>query len=115
MGYFNRRFRRRESKSRRNYEIDMGLHQKLKGLTGIYDATLSELLNVCIERYIELDSPAPYEKWEYLYPVIGTYLIWERNIKGLENLKAAYGISIQRLVNLAIKNALIEWEQDDQK
>ena len=115
MGYFDNRFRRREAKSRRNYEIDMDLHQKLKSLTQIYDATLSELLNACIEHLTNLENLVVYEKQKNLHPIISTYLIRESNLINLEDLKAAYGISIQRLVNLAIKNALIEWEQEDNK
>lgn len=113
MGYFDYRFHLRESKSRRNYEIDMDLHQGLKSITQMYDVTLSERLNACIEHLAGLENPAIHERWKNFHPVISTFLIRESNLKSLEDLKAADRIRMQRLVNLSIKTALAKWELED--
>ena len=50
MGILDRRFNKKEFKLKRNYEIDDALYQRLQGQAHLYDATLTDLINVCIQR-----------------------------------------------------------------
>ncbi|WP_050697155.1 hypothetical protein [Anaeromassilibacillus senegalensis] len=110
MGIFEQRFQKKEKKHRRNYEIDDDLFTKLEHMAQIFDASLTDLANACIEQLIEDEKIIVFEKPEHELPVIHTLLIRESNLAGLENLKEKYGVSIYKLVNIAIKNALEEYD-----
>jgi len=45
-----------------------------------------------------------YEKSEGERTAPHTILIWESNVEGLEKLNTKYGVSIRKLVNIAIRN-----------
>lgn len=108
MSYFDRKLYKKCNKLRRNYEIDEFLYNELTKLTNIYDASLADLINVSIEYLIKSDNVVLYEKDVSENSVSHTVLVRESNVVGLEKLKEKYGISISKLVNIAIKNALAE-------
>lgn len=110
MGILEKRFQKKEKKHRRNYEIDDALFTKLEHLALVFDASLTDLTNVCIEQLIQSEDIVLFERPENELPVIHTFLIRESNLKGLENLKEKYGVSIYKLVNIAIKNVLDEYD-----
>lgn len=110
MGILEQRFQKKEKKHRRNYEIDDTLFIKLEHLAQVYDANLTDLANVCIEQLIKSENIAVFEKPDNELPVTHTLLIRESNLIGLENLKEKYGVSIYKLVNIAIKNVLDEYK-----
>lgn len=108
MSYFERKLYKKCNKLRRNYEIDEILYRELVRLTKIYDASLADLINISIEYLIKTDNVRLYEKDINENSVSHTMLVREPNVVGLEKLKEKYGISISKLVNIAIKNALAE-------
>ena len=97
-----------DRKSRRNYEIDDSLYVKLEALCEKYNITISELINVSIKYLIETEDIKLYKKDDFEITVVHTISVKESNIKGLDYLKGKYGVSIYKLVNIAIKNALKE-------
>ena len=101
-------FRKRENKFRRNYEIEDSLYSKLEELSKVYDASVTELINVCLSNLIETENVIVYQKDDNELSVTHTILVRESNLSGLENLKAKYGVSISKLVNIAIRNILSE-------
>lgn len=105
---FDRRFPKRESISRRNYEIDDVLYSRLEEMSNYYEATITELVNACIENLISADKIVLYQKRDDELLVKHTLMIRESNIVGLEALKEKYGVSIYRLVNIAIRATLDE-------
>ena len=108
MNYLQKKFSKIEKKHRRNYEIDDDLYTELENISTIYDASVSDLINASIEHLIDTEDIAVYKKSSYQISVTHTILILESNIKGLDYLKGKYGVSIYKLVNIAIKNALKE-------
>jgi len=103
---FNDVFNKRENKIRRNYEIEDSLYTKLEELTKDYDASVTDLINACLAHLIETENIALYQKADGEISVTHTLLIRESNLSGLEKLKAKYGVSIYKLVNIAIRNVL---------
>ena len=110
MGYFDQKSHKREKKYRRNYEIDDSLYVRLEQLSTIYDATVTDLVNASLEHLIESEQISLYKKAANDFSVTHTLLIRESNLAGLEDLKAKYGVSIYKLVNIAIKNVLDEYD-----
>lgn len=110
MGILDRRFDKKESKLKRNYEIDDTLYQRLQEQARLYDATLTDLINVCIQQLIETENITLFEQARHDASSTHSLSIRESNLAGLENLKDRFGVSIYKLVNIAIKNVLDELE-----
>ena len=108
MNYLQKKFSKIEKKHRRNYEIDDDLYTELENISNTYEASISDLINSSIEHLIDTEEIIVYKKSSNQISVTHTILILESNIKGLEYLKEKYGVSIYKLVNIAIKNALKE-------
>ena len=105
---FDTVFRKRENKIRRNYEIEDSLYSKLEELAKVYDASVTQLINECLAYLIETENIAIYQKDDNELSVTHTLLVRESNLSGLESLKSKYGVSIGKLVNIAIRNVLSE-------
>lgn len=106
MGYFDQKFFKREKKSRRNYPIDDDLFKRLKICSKLYEASLNDFVNAALEQIIQTENISLYEKTADSHFTTHSFLIRQSNTAGLDRLKEQYGISIYRLVNIAIKNVL---------
>ena len=104
---FEKTFKKRENKIRRNYEIEDSLYSRLEELSKIYDASVTDLFNECLSNLIQTENIQLYEKDSSEISVTHTLLIRESNLSGLEKLKEKYGVSIFKLVNIAIRNVLL--------
>ena len=111
MSYLDSRHNKREKKLRRNYEIDSSLYESLEELTLIYQATVVDLINTAIEYLIKTENVLLYEKPKNEITTIHTINIRESNIAGMDKLKDKYGISIYKLVNIAIRNLLDDYHK----
>jgi len=100
-----------DRKSRRNYEIEDSLYVKLEELSEKYNITITELINVSIKHMVETENVYLYKKDDMEITVTHTIGMKESNIRGLDYLKEKYGVSIYRLVNIAIRNALKELDE----
>ena len=78
----------------------------------MYEASISKLVNASIEKLIEKEEIQVYERKNKSY-VSRSFLIRESLIEGLYVLKDKYRISICLLVNIAIRNALIEEKKEE--
>ena len=104
MQFFDSKFRKKQRKLRRNYDIIDSLYEKMEEISKEYDATIPDIFNICIEELIRTENIILYEKEKGEVTSPHTILIWESNVAGLEELNAKYGISIRKLVNIAIRN-----------
>ena len=105
---FDTVFKKRENRIRRNYEIEDTLYSTLEDLSNVYDASVADLINECLSKLIQTENIQLYERDRNVLSVTHTLLIRESNLAGLERLKEKYGVSIFRLVNIAIRNVLNE-------
>jgi len=106
MSFLEKYYHRREKRSKRIYEIDDDLYSGLERLSEIYEASVTELVNAAIEFIIKTENVALFQKEEAGLPVKHSLMIRESNLSGLDMLKDKYGVSIYKLVNIAIKNLL---------
>ena len=109
MGTFDR-FYNKENLIRKTIEIDNNLYEKLKELSeNEISASINQLINACIENLIKTKNIKMYIKPKGEISIKHTLLIRKSFVKGLESLKDKYDISIYKLVNMSIYNALNEY------
>lgn len=112
MSYFSR-FYKKENLISRSLDIDKELYSELENLSkNVYEASISKLVNASIEMLVETENIQLYERKNKSY-VSRSFLIREGLLNGLYNLKEKYRVSICLLVNVAVRNALIEEKKDE--
>ena len=90
------------------FYIDEKLYLELERLSKeVYEASISKLMNVAIEELVEKEKIEVYENRNRTC-VTRSILIRESLLKGLSELKIKYGLSISMLVNIAVKNEIME-------
>lgn len=91
----------------KSVNIDDTLYDEIKKLTfEVYDAKISDVINVAIEEYIERNNPNFYGKLENETVTYRNLMLRKDNIKKLNDYHKNTGISFTRLVNGAIKEFL---------
>lgn len=102
------KFDRKEKIIPRTIEIECNFYEMLEKLSKeTYDASINKLVNASIENLLESENIQTYEK-ENTVRLTRSFLLRESLLKGLYKLKKKYGIPIYLLVNIAIRNALVE-------
>ncbi len=110
MGAFDR-FLKREKYLKKTIEIDNALYDKLGELSkNVYQTSINQLINACIEELIKTNNVKIYEKQKGELSVQHSLNIRESLFNELEEMRERYNLSIYKLVNIAIKNAIDELE-----
>lgn len=78
-----------------------------------YDATFSEIVNICIEDYISKNTPQFYEKPKFETVTYRSIMIRIQNLKNLQDMYKRTGISVTRLLNASIKEFLEKYNKKD--
>jgi len=91
---------------RRRIEVDNTLYNGLNELTEKYDASINKMVNIAIIELIKTENVKIYERPNNEITESHNFLIRESSYKQLEKLREKYGLSIYKLVNIAIYNAL---------
>lgn len=79
----------------------------------IYDASISKLVNACIDELIETENVKLYPRESGELYIKHSLLLRRYSLNNLEDLKQKYGVSVYKLVNIAIKNALEELDKEE--
>lgn len=107
MSYFDK-FDKKEKLIPRTIEIDCAFYELLEKLSNEkYDASINKLVNACIEMLIKNEKVENYDRRNTIR-ITRTFLLRNSLVEGLNELKNKYGIPIYLLVNISIRNALIE-------
>ena len=102
------RFYKKEKMISRTLDIDENLYLELERLSNdVYDASISKLVNAAIEELIKKEDINIYENKNKSY-VSRSFLIRESLLDGIYELKSKYRISLCLIVNIAIRNAIID-------
>lgn len=101
-------FWNKEKKVKRNYEIEDSLFELMVNATNIYDASIADIFNACVKELIASENINIYAASETDIYTAHTFYLLESNMIGLEKLNSKYGVSIRKLVNIAVRNAFIE-------
>lgn len=97
----------KEKLIRKTVEIDNDLYDKLSEiLKGKYNTSVNMLINASIEELIKTENINLYAKEDKYSTMKRSLLIKESFSNGLNKLKEKYNISISKLINMAIKNAV---------
>ena len=87
--------------------IDDSIYNKFKDLSEkVYDATISEIMNIAIEEYIKRNKPNFYGKTENETVTYRTVRLRKLSVDKLDEYSKKTGISFTRLVNGALKEFL---------
>ena len=106
------KFYKKEKMVSRTLDIDEELYTELERLSNdVYDASISKLVNAAIENLIKSENIQIYERKKTSY-VSRSFLIRGSFLEGLYNLKRKYRVPIYLLVNIAIRNVLVEEKAD---
>lgn len=115
MGAFDR-FYKKEKLVRKTIEIDNNLYEQLKQLSdNEISASVNQLINACIEELIKKENLKMYVKPKDEISIKHSLLIRESFVEELDKLKDKYDISIYKLVNMSISNALEEYSANKDK
>ena len=106
MSVFDKYALKKEKTFHKRMEIDITLYEGLSELANnVYDASVNKLVNFAIIELIENENIKIYERPKNEFTEQYNFLIRESSYYALEKLKSKYGLSIYKLVNIAIYNA----------
>ncbi len=112
MSCFNK-FGKREKFVDKTLSIDEELYNELSRLSSeVYMASINKLVNSAIEDLVEKENIIIYQRKNALC-VTRSFCIKESLIIKLTELKTKYRLSINLLVNIAIRNAILEEEREN--
>lgn len=106
MNIFEKKLSKKDKILRRRVEVDNTLYEGLLKIVEQYDTTISNLVSIAIEELLRTEKVALYEKPKNEIVGSHNFSIKETLYMGLEELREKYGISIYKLINIAIYNAL---------
>ena len=107
MSIFDKYVLKKENILKKRIAIDSLLYEKLMELSNnVYDASINKLVNIAIIDLIKTKNVKLYERPENEISEQHKFLIRESSYMELENLKSKYNISIYKLINIAIYNAI---------
>lgn len=110
MGAFDR-FWKKDNLLKKTITIDNSLYEKLAEIAkNEYQASTNQLINGCIEELIKTKNIKIYPKQQGELSIQHSLLIRETLFNELEKMRDEYNLSIYKLVNIAIKNAIDENE-----
>ncbi len=111
MGAFDR-FWEKGNLLKKTIVIDNTFYEKLNELAKTkYQTSTNQLINACIEELLKTKKINVYVKPKGEISEQRSLLIREELFEGLEKMREEYNLSIYKLVNIAIKNALEEIEK----
>lgn len=97
----------------KSINIEDGLYTRLKEIIDKeFDATISEIVNACVEDLITNGDVKYYAKPEGEIVIYRSIMIRKDNVEGLNRINRETGISVTRLINIAIRNFLENFEKN---
>lgn len=97
----------------RSVHIDEDLYSKVQYLSeNIFDASVSKIINVCIEHTLQKNNITFYKKPANTDSVYRSVVLRKAFYDKLLSTKEQTGISFSRLLNFCIKNFLQDYQAD---
>ena len=103
---FDKYFYKKDKLLKRRIEIDASLYEKLKELSEVYDASINKLVNVAIVEMLETNNIQLYKRSAKEITESHNFNIRESAYRELEKIREEQHLSIYKLVNIAIYNAI---------
>ncbi|MCI8518595.1 MAG: hypothetical protein HFJ51_00165 [Clostridia bacterium] len=109
----SRLYRKQNYTIQKSINLEDKLYTKLKYIAETeYDATISEVINVCIENLLAKKIIKYYPKPEGEIIIYRSIMIRKENEEALRGVNLEKGISVTRLINTAIKEFIEEHEKE---
>ena len=97
----------------KTFEIETSLYDRIEFLSeNIYDASISKLINACIDDLVETEDIKLYPKDGTELYLKHSLLLRRYSLDNLEKLKVKYDISVYKLINMSIHRAIDEFDKD---
>lgn len=98
---------KKEKMIQKKIDIDNNLYEALESIANKeYDASINKIVNIAIIELIKTEDINIYKRDENELSEPHSFLIRESSYLELEKLREKYGISVRKLVNIAINNVL---------
>lgn len=111
MDWYNR-FYKKEKWIKKSAEIEGKLYDTLKGISSKeLDASINKIIDACIDEFEMGEKVIIYKKEMGEINVARSIIIRESMYKKLEDMREKYGISISKLVNIAIREGLEKYHR----
>lgn len=107
------RFWKHDTLIQKTIEIESNLYDKIEYLSeNVYDASISKIINACIDDLIEKENVQLYTKEDNELFTKHSIILRKKSLDNLNLLKEKYGISVYKLIHIAIKNVILELEKE---
>ena len=107
------RFWPKDELIQKTIEIESSLYDEIEYLCeNVYDASISKMINACIDELIETEDVKLYPKESNELFTKHSIILRKNSLNELEKLKDKYGISVYKLIHIAIKNVLIKYHEE---
>lgn len=98
----------------KTFEIETTLYDRLEFLSeNIYDASISKLINACIDDLVETEDVKLYPKDGNELYLKHSLLLRRYSLDNLETLKKKYDLSVYKLINIAIHRSLEQLDKEN--
>ena len=107
------RFWKHDILIQKTVEIESNLYDKIEYLSeNVYDASISKIINACIDDLIEKENIQLYSKEDNELFTKHSIILRKKSLDNLNLLKEKYGISVYKLIHIAIKNVILELKKE---
>ena len=107
------RFWPKDELVQKTIEIESGLYDEIEFLCeNVYDTSISKIINACIDELIETEDVKLYPKESNELFTKHSIILRKSSLNNLEKLKDKYGISVYKLIHIAIKNVLLQYHEE---
>ena len=107
-----KRFYTKEKWVKKSAEIEGKLYDRLKEITeNELDASVNKIIDACVDDLKLEDKVVIYKKDKNEINVARSIIVRESVYKKLEDLREKYGISISKIINIAIKIGLENYDK----
>ena len=107
MSAIDRLYKKDNYTVQKSINLEDRLYTKLKEIIDKeYDATISDIINVCIEDLVTGGNVKYYAKPTDEITIYRSVMIRKENVEALNKINLETGISLTRLVNIAMKEFL---------
>ena len=112
MSAIDRLYKKSNYTVQKSINLEDRLYTRLKEIVDKdYDATISDMINVCIEDLLSTGSVKYYAKPEDEIIIYRSVMIRKENVEALNKITQETGISLTRLVNIAMKEFLDKYNK----